>query len=88
MDISSARIAAALNSLDKKGLITRQIDTNDRRRILIELTPAGTDAAEQQSRTILEDTTKMFNLLGEQDAKEYVRITSRLAKLVLKDKND
>ena len=39
MSISTARIAAALGNLESKGLITRQIDKSDRRRILVSLTP-------------------------------------------------
>ncbi|MDP3448338.1 MAG: helix-turn-helix domain-containing protein, partial [Eubacteriales bacterium] len=41
MGISTARIAAALNNLENKGLVTRRIDERDRRRILVELTAAG-----------------------------------------------
>ena len=41
MGISTARIAAALNNLESKGLITRRIDMSDRRKILVELTEAG-----------------------------------------------
>ena len=87
MGISSARIAATLNSLEKKGFITRQIDTNDRRRVLVELTQAGKDTAEQHRQSAVEDTAKMLNLLGEHDAKEYVRITGRLAELILNNGN-
>jgi len=82
MGISSARIAAALNSLERKGLITRQIDPSDRRRILVELTSEGKALAESQHQEILENTTKMFAFLGEHDAREYVRITGRLAEYV------
>lgn len=41
INVSTARIAASLNRLEKKGLITRQIDTSDRRRILVNLTDEG-----------------------------------------------
>ena len=41
MGISSARIAAALNSLEKKAS-SRRIDTDDRRRILVNLTKMRT----------------------------------------------
>lgn len=81
MDISSARIAATLNSLEKKGLITRQIDTNDRRRILVRLTQAGKDLAEEHHQSVMEGGARLLSLLGEQDAMEYVRITGRLAEL-------
>lgn len=82
MDISSARIAATLNSLEKKALITRQIDASDRRRILIALTPAGKEAAEAHQRAVTENAATFLRLLGEHDAMEYVRITKKLAQLI------
>lgn len=86
MGISSARIAAALNSLEKKGLITRRIDADDRRRVLVDLTEEGKALAEEQRRMVLEDMTRMLSMLGEDDAREYVRITCRLADFALKAK--
>ncbi len=80
MGISSARIAAALNSLERKGLITRRIDSNDRRRILVELTSEGISQAEAQSHELLKNITRMLSSLSEEDAREYVRITSLLAR--------
>ncbi|MDF2513522.1 MAG: MarR family transcriptional regulator [Herbinix sp.] len=84
MDISSARIAAALNSLEKKGLITRQIDASDRRRILVDLTPAGKEMAESHRQMALKTTARMLELLGEHDAKEFVRIMARLSEIAPK----
>ncbi len=82
MDISTARIAAALNNLEKKGLITRQIDVSDRRKILVDLTPAGKALADKHKQMALKATTRMLELLGEQDAKEIVRIMGRLTELI------
>jgi MarR family transcriptional regulator, organic hydroperoxide resistance regulator len=77
--ISTARVAATLNSLESKGLITRKIDVNDRRRILVEMTPSGKEQVEKHFQMIMNTTTKMLEYLGEQDAKEYVRIMRKLA---------
>lgn len=87
MGISSARIAAALNSLERKGLITRQIDLSDRRRILVDLTPEGKALAEEQHQKAMETLTNTLRQLGEQDAREYVRITGRLAELATNSKD-
>lgn len=81
MDVSSARIAQTLNSLERKGYITRQINPADRRRVLVKLTPAGREAADARSRAIVENTSKMLSILGEHDAREYVRITNKLAQI-------
>ena len=82
MNVSTARIATALNSLEKKGLITRKIDTTNRRHILVGITQEGKKTAEEHQKFALENVAKMLELLGEQDAKEYVRIMRRLADLL------
>lgn len=79
MEISSARVAAALNSLEGKGLITRQIDVDDRRRILVNLTDAGKEQVKKHYESVMTFTTNMLKYLGEHDAEEIVRIMKRLA---------
>jgi len=79
MNVSSARIAQALNSIEKKGFITREIDTNDRRKIIVKLTPEGKSEAKKHYEKVIGHMTEMLAALGENDAKEYVRITGRLA---------
>lgn len=82
MNVSKARITTALGNLEKKGLITRQIDTSNRSRILVGITAEGKELAEKHQKTVLGMVTKMLELLGEQDAKEYVRIMQKMAKLL------
>lgn len=91
MNISSARVAAMLNSLEDKGFVTREIDKTDRRKILVNLTEKGRQVAEKHSQQLESHTAKMLELLGENDAKELVRIVEKLAKLspkVREDNND
>jgi DNA-binding MarR family transcriptional regulator len=83
MNVSSARIAQTLNSIEKKGWIIRRIDKNDRRKILIELTLEGRDAALKHHQALTGHIAMLLSLLGEQDAKEYVRITGKLAESLL-----
>lgn len=79
MGVTSARIAAALNSLEAKGLITRRIDTEDRRRILIDLTEAGREQVKVHYDMIMNITINMLQYLGEEDAMELIRIMKKLA---------
>ncbi|MGB4660369.1 MAG: transcriptional regulator [Mobilitalea sp.] len=81
MSISSARIAATLGNLEKKNLIIRQIDRNDRRRILVTLTDHGKEVAEQQRTEVMGNVIHMLESLGEHDAQEHVRIMGRLAQM-------
>lgn len=79
MGISSARVAAALNSLEKKGLIIRKIDAEDRRRILIDLTDSGREQVKSHYRMVMNMVKNMLQYLGENDAREFIRIMKRLA---------
>ncbi|MDR2712074.1 MAG: winged helix DNA-binding protein [Clostridiales bacterium] len=83
MDVSSARMAAALNNLENKGFITRQTDLSDRRKVLIRLTPAGKEQAAKNTQKVMEAITQMLQFLGEQDAGEYIRIMGRLSQMHL-----
>ena len=83
MNVSSARIAQTLNSIEKKGWITRQIDTDDRRRILVRLTPEGKNETEKLRQTAIGLATKILRLLDEEDAMEYVRLTGKLSERIL-----
>jgi len=82
MQVSTARVAAALNNLEKKGLITRRIDPDNRRQILVGITENGRELAKKHQENVLEMSAKLLELLGEHDAKEYVRIMKRLAELL------
>jgi DNA-binding MarR family transcriptional regulator len=79
MGITSARIAAALNGLEKKGLIIRSIDPQDRRRILIDITDSGKEQVRKHYDKVLSKTTSMLEHLGEEDAKNYIRIMRKIA---------
>lgn len=79
MGITSARIAATLNSLEGKGYITRRIDVEDRRRILVDLTEAGTQQVQKQQQMIMKAITNMLQYIGEDDAKDFIRIMKKLA---------
>lgn len=79
MDISTARVTVALNELEDEGLITRKIDTNDRRRIIVTTTDKGKEVALNEKDTVTERIVTFLSELGEHDAKEYVRLMGRIA---------
>lgn len=81
MGISSARIAATLNSLESKGMVSRNIDSGDRRKILVNLTEYGKSFAEEHRKMIFKDMENILMYLGKDDAKEFIRILKRLAEM-------
>lgn len=78
---STARIAVVLNTLEKKGLISRAIDPTDRRRILVSLTNVGQEYVAVVRTQLRKDMKHLLEELGEQDAREYLRITKRILQI-------
>lgn len=78
MGSTSARIATILNNLEQKGFISRMIDTDDRRRIIVNLTDKGKEHVHEQNQKRIDFITNMLKYLGENDAKEYIRIMKKL----------
>ena len=81
MAVSSARVAKALNALEHKGLVTRQINPKDRRQVLVRVTGEGKALDEKHRQAVLFEAAKLLDLLGDRDAEEYLRITGRLVEL-------
>lgn len=84
MDVSSARVAATLNSLENKGLITREINKSDRRQIIVRLTQNGQELADTHMQEILREAAMILSQLGEYDAKEFIRIIRKLVDIIPK----
>ena len=81
---STARITAELNSLEKKGFIAREIDSNNRRRVLVRLTPDGEKVTREHHQHVLEETEELLSKLGERDAKVYIRIIGKIGRPAMK----
>ncbi len=77
--VSTARVAATLKSLERKGLIIREIDSEDRRKVQITITEAGKADVEMNYNMLLNRTIEMLSFLGEKDANDFIRIKKRLA---------
>ncbi len=71
MNTSSARVAMALKSLEKKGFVTRRIDTGDRRKINVSLTPRGRELVESHKEEMHRKMERILCQLGEADAREF-----------------
>ena len=78
LGITTGRTASALKSLEKKGLIARDAAEDDRRCVVVHITPSGVEAAESLRKEVLEHTELMLRTLGEDDARAYVRIVKRI----------
>ncbi|MDR1734401.1 MAG: MarR family transcriptional regulator [Oscillospiraceae bacterium] len=85
MQVSSARISVALEKLEKKGLITRLMDPEDRRKVTVNLTEEGRRITQHFKTEMNENTARMLEALGEEDALHLVRIIGKMADLHKKE---
>ena len=81
MSVSSARIAALLNALEKKGYLIRTPASDDRRKILVSLTDAGVALANTFTDDVKNSTADMLAQLGAQDTTEFLRILNRILQI-------
>lgn len=79
LTVSTGRIATALKSLEKKGFIERHYnDPSDKRKVLVYITEAGRDFVIEGHQKGIKKTEDILRKLGEEDAKEFVRIVKRI----------
>lgn len=78
LDVSAARIAAILRSLESKELIERISDGKDKRRVMVKLTENGRHFVDGIQSELIKHATTVFDSLGEKDCTEFVRILKKI----------
>ena len=80
--MTTSRIAAVLNALEKKQMIIRRADAQDKRRVLVDITEAGKVFCCERRSAVKQHMQTMLEQMGEHDAAEYVRLTRRAFELM------
>lgn len=75
LDLSTARIAAMLNNLERKGAITRARDTADRRRVVVRLTDQGRHEVQTSLDEAVACLSEVYRRMGEADTRELLRLS-------------
>ena len=83
MGVSSARVAALLNHLEKEGFIQRRPDLKDNRQVIVLITDKGIQAICQKRERILDMIARALESLGPEDAQTLLRIQQKLAEKLL-----
>lgn len=78
MKISSARVAAALNNLERKEMIVRLTDDRDKRKVFVELTEEGKKQAKKCRQIPQGMVERLMEQLGEEDSRQMLRILRRI----------
>lgn len=82
LNVSTARIASILNSLENKGYIIRKVDSLDKRKTLVTATDKGKDLAISTKKEIINMLLKIIDEVGYDDIKEYIRILKKIRNVI------
>lgn len=82
LKISMPAVSQTLSTLEKKNLIKRDISASDRRKISVSLTKAGEEILFSSRDKINNQIDFILNEIGEDDAKELVRIMKKLNEII------
>ena len=78
LQFSRSMVTSMLNILEKGGYISRSISPRDRRQVVISVTEKGHAHMERKRRTMNRVFRYLCGYLGEEDARQLIRLTQRL----------
>lgn len=79
--MTSARIAAALKSAEKKGYVKRTPSLSDKRSVTVSITESGRVYVSEKLAKLNRDFEYFLVNLGERDASEFVRLVKRISEI-------
>jgi DNA-binding MarR family transcriptional regulator len=80
--VSKAAVSQMLGSLEKRGYIRRDIDRDNRRKIIITLTEQGETAVDKAEKKMDVLMSRIITRFGEKDTRNFTRLLDRFAKIV------
>lgn len=75
MRVSSGRVSTVLGALEKKGFISRDVDPDDRRNVIVTITDSGRERAQRDHEAMKESVCWIFSQMGERRTREFVELT-------------
>ena len=82
LNVSTARIASILNSLENKKYIRRKEDSLDKRKTLVVITESGKELAVETKKELMDILIKVIKEIGYEDIEEYTRIVQKIRKVL------
>ena len=80
--VSKAAVSQMLGSLENRGLVTREADPENRRTVIVRLTPEGIAKVERIERIFDESIDMLVGSLGEKDTREMIRLIYRIKDII------
>lgn len=84
LNVSLPRIATVLTVLESKKLITKKVNENDKRKVIVAITDEGRkNVLERKEETII-NLTKILENMTEEERSDYLRLSKRFIEIIQK----
>jgi DNA-binding MarR family transcriptional regulator len=80
--IKKAAVSQMLNVLEKKGYINREINKENRRKIILTLTPKGETCVKETENAIDTLLSEIISRFGEKNTRQFMTLFNRFADIV------
>ncbi len=81
LHMSMPAVSQVLNSLEKKELITRNISTNDRRKVSVGVTATGLEKLDKVEKNMADYLDNIIEKFGEDNTKELLNLLDQLVEI-------
>ena len=78
LNVTTARIARILNSLESKQYIRRKNDRTDRRKIFVTITKKGKELADSTKKEIMDKIVQVIQEVGYDEIQTYISIVLKI----------
>ena len=82
MHITSGSMTSVLDTLERNGFIERLTDPSDRRRVLVDVTPAAQAVLDQLLPQVVQTATAAFGGFSDGDLLDFLGILARLGEAI------
>lgn len=86
--ITKAAVSQMLSSLEKRGLVTREVDPANRRNLIVLLTPLGRELLCMKDTEAEMRISKIAACLGEKEMDQFIQLISKLNDAIKASKED
>ncbi len=88
LEVSTARVASILNSLENKKLIVRENDVDDKRKTLVNITDDGEKLTHEMKDEISKRIKYVVKEIGTEKFEEYLDLTVQISEILKKYEED
>ena len=82
MDVSTARVAVLLKKMSEKGLINKHSDPEDKRKVMVSITPKGVEAFEERKNEVLLYASPIVDHFGVEKVDDFINSCRDITNIV------